>query len=210
LLAGVEVDVFFAVLFFAFSTTITPGPNNIMMLSSGVNYGVKASLPHFLGICLGFPLMVLLVGLGFGVVFERFPQLHIWIKVAGVLYLLWLAWRIGSSTPSSIEGSDAKPLSFLQAALFQWVNGKAWIMASGAVAAFTTVTGHIWWEVTQITAAFLLVSFPCVGVWLTFGALLRTVLNKPLYQRIFNWTMALLLVLSVMPVLVELYYGWLN
>ena len=78
------MDVFFAVLFFAFSTTITPGPNNIMMLSSGVNYGVKASLPHFFGICFGFPLMVLLVGLGFGVVFERFPQLHIWIKVIGV------------------------------------------------------------------------------------------------------------------------------
>lgn len=202
------MDVFFAVLFFAFSTTITPGPNNIMMLSSGVNYGVKASLPHFFGICLGFPLMVLLVGLGFGVVFERFPQQHIWIKVIGVLYLLWLAWKIGSSTPSSIEGSDAKPFSFLQAALFQWVNGKAWIMASGAVAAFTTVAGNAWWDVTQITAAFLLVSFPCVGVWLTCGALLRTLLNQPLYQRIFNWAMALLLVLSVGPVLAELYAEW--
>lgn len=202
------MDVFFAVLFFAFSTTITPGPNNIMMLSSGVNYGVKASLPHFFGICFGFPLMVLLVGLGFGVVFERFPQLHLWIKVTGVLYLLWLAWKIGSATPSSIEGSDAKPLSFLQAALFQWVNGKAWIMASGAVAAFTSVSGNAWWDITQITAAFLLVSFPCVGVWLSFGALLRSVFNQPLYQRIFNWAMALLLVLSVAPVLAELYASW--
>lgn len=202
------MDVFFAVLFFAFSTTITPGPNNIMMLSSGVNYGVKASLPHFFGICFGFPLMVLLVGLGFGVVFERFPLLHIWIKITGVLYLLWLAWKIGSSTPCSIEGSDAKPFSFLQAALFQWVNAKAWIMASGAVAAFTTVSGNAWWDVTQITAAFLLVSFPCVGVWLTCGALLRSVLNQPLYQRVFNLTMALLLVLSVGPVLAELYAQW--
>lgn len=202
------MDVFFAVLFFAFSTTITPGPNNIMMLSSGVNYGVKASLPHFFGICLGFPLMVLLVGLGFGVVFERFPQLHIWIKVIGVLYLLWLAWKIGSATPSSIEGSNAKAFSFLQAALFQWVNGKAWIMASGAVAAFTTVSGDAWWDVTQITAAFLLVSFPCVGLWLIFGAMLRTLLNQPLYQRIFNWAMALLLVLSVLPVFDELYRSW--
>jgi threonine/homoserine/homoserine lactone efflux protein len=204
------VDVFFAVLFFAFSTTVTPGPNNIMMLSSGVNYGVKASLPHFFGICFGFPLMVLLVGLGFGVVFERFPQLHLWIKVVGVLYLLWLAWKIGSSTPGSIEGSTAKPFNFLQAALFQWVNGKAWIMASGAVAAFTTVAGNTWWDVTQITAAFLLVSFPCIGIWLTCGALLRSVLNQPLYQRIFNWAMALLLVLSVLPVLTELYSNWIN
>lgn len=204
------MDVFFAVLFFAFSTTVTPGPNNIMMLSSGVNYGVKASLPHFFGICFGFPLMVLLVGLGFGVVFERFPQLHLWIKVVGVLYLLWLAWKIGSSTPGSIEGSTAKPFNFLQAALFQWVNGKAWIMASGAVAAFTTVAGNTWWDVTQITAAFLLVSFPCIGIWLTCGALLRSVLNQPLYQRIFNWAMALLLVLSVLPVLTELYSNWIN
>lgn len=204
------MDVFFAVLLFAFSTTVTPGPNNIMMLSSGVNYGVKASLPHFFGICFGFPLMVLLVGLGFGVVFERFPQLHLWIKVVGVLYLLWLAWKIGSSTPGSIEGSTAKPFNFLQAALFQWVNGKAWIMASGAVAAFTTVAGNTWWDVTQITAAFLLVSFPCIGIWLTCGALLRSVLNQPLYQRIFNWAMALLLVLSVLPVLTELYSNWIN
>lgn len=202
------MDVFFAVLFFAFSTTITPGPNNIMMLSSGVNYGVQDSLPHFLGICLGFPLMVLLVGLGFGVVFEHYPQLHLWIKVTGVCYLLWLAWTIGSSTPRSIEGSKAKPFNFIQAALFQWVNGKAWIMASGAVAAFTTVAGNAWWDVIQITAAFLLVSFPCVGLWLTCGALLRSVLNQPLYQRMFNWSMALLLVLSVAPVLAELYVSW--
>lgn len=202
------MDVFFAVLFFAFSTTITPGPNNIMMLSSGVNYGVKASLPHFFGICFGFPLMVLLVGLGFGVVFERVPSLHLWIKLVGVLYLLWLAWKIGSSTPSRIEGSDAKPFSFLQASLFQWVNGKAWIMASGAVAAFTSVSGQAWWDVLQITAAFLLVSFPCVGLWLCFGALLRSILNQALYQRLFNWTMALLLLLSIAPVLSELYNEW--
>jgi len=89
-----------------------------MMLSSGVNYGVKASLPNFFGICFGFPLMVLLVGLGFGVVFERFPLLHIWIKITGVLYLLWLAWKIGSSTPCSIEGSDAKPFSFYKPPYF--------------------------------------------------------------------------------------------
>lgn len=202
------MDVFFAVLFFAFSTTITPGPNNIMMLSSGVNYGVRPSLPHFFGICFGFPVMVLLVGLGFGVVFDRLPQLHSWIKVIGVLYLLWLAWKIGSASPSRIEGADAKPFSFLQAALFQWVNGKAWMMASGAVAAFTTVSGNAWWDITQITTAFLLVSFPCVGLWLTCGALLRTVLNQPLYQRLFNWAMALLLVLSVVPVLAELYTTW--
>lgn len=199
------MDLFLAVLFFAFSTTVTPGPNNVMIMSSGVNYGIKASVPHWLGICLGFPLMVLLVGLGFGVVFERYPHLHQLIKVLGVAYLVWLAWRIASAEPKAIEQGKSKPFSFMQAALFQWVNGKAWVMASGAVAAFTTVGGIYWQEVGIITAAFLLVAFPCVGVWLVFGAALRTVLTKALFQRIFNICMAVILVLSVVPVMLEIW-----
>ena len=200
------MDLFFAVLFFAFSTTITPGPNNVMIMSSGVNYGIKTSLPHWLGICFGFPLMVLLVGLGFGVVFERYPHLHQLIKVVGVVYLIWLAWRIASAEPKAIEQGKSKPFSFTQAALFQWVNGKAWVMASGAVAAFTSVGGVYWLEVSIITAAFLLVAFPCVGIWLVFGAALRTILTKALFQRIFNITMAVILVLSVVPVLLEIWH----
>ena len=188
------MDLLLAVLFFAFSTTITPGPNNVMIMSSGVNYGIKASVPHWLGICLGFPLMVLLVGLGFGVVFERYPHLHQLIKVFGVAYLLWLAWRIASAEPKTIEQGKSKPFSFIQAALFQWINGKAWVMASGAIAAFTTVGGVYWVEVSIITAAFLIVAFPCVGVWLVFGAVLRKVLTKALFQRLFNITMAIILV----------------
>jgi threonine/homoserine/homoserine lactone efflux protein len=199
------MDLLLAVLFFAFSTTITPGPNNVMIMSSGVNYGIKASVPHWLGICLGFPLMVLLVGLGFGVVFERYPHLHQLIKVFGVAYLLWLAWRIASAEPKTIEQGKSKPFSFIQAALFQWINGKAWVMASGAIAAFTTVGGVYWVEVSIITAAFLLVAFPCVGVWLVFGAVLRKVLTKALFQRLFNITMAIILVLSVVPVLLEIW-----
>ena len=199
------MDLFLAVLFFAFSTTITPGPNNVMIMSSGVNYGIKASVPHWLGICLGFPLMVLLVGLGFGVVFERYPHLHQLIKVLGVAYLVWLAWRIASAEPKAIEQGKSKPFSFIQAALFQWVNGKAWVMASGAVAAFTTVGGIYWQEVGIITSAFLLVAFPCVGVWLVFGAALRTVLTQALFQRIFNICMAVILVLSVVPVMLEIW-----
>ncbi|MDX5408080.1 MAG: LysE family translocator [Chromatiaceae bacterium] len=199
------MDLLLAVLFFAFSTTITPGPNNVMIMSSGVNYGIRASVPHWLGICLGFPLMVLLVGLGFGVVFERYPHLHQLIKVLGVAYLLWLAWRIASAEPKAIEQGKSKPFSFMQAALFQWINGKAWVMASGAIAAFTTVGGVYWVEVSIITAAFLLVAFPCVGAWLVFGAVLRKVLTNAVFQRLFNITMAIILVLSVVPVLIEIW-----
>jgi len=199
------MDVFFAVFFFALSSTITPGPNNIMMMSSGVNYGVRASLAHLCGICLGFPAMVLLVGLGFGLIFTALPWLHTVIKVIGVIYLLWLAWKIAGSGAGQINTVQNKPLNFWQAAAFQWVNAKAWVMASGAIAAFTTVGGAVLPEVLQITAAFLLVSFPCVGAWLTFGALLRRVLNQPHYRQWFNYSMALLLLLSVLPVVYELW-----
>lgn len=199
------MDLLLAVLFFAFSTTITPGPNNVMIMSSGMNYGIRASVPHLVGICLGFPLMVLLVGLGFGVVFERYPHLHQLIKVLGITYLIWLAWRIASAEPKAIEQGKSKPFSFIQAALFQWVNGKAWVMASGAVAAFTSVGGVYWIEVSIITAAFLLVAFPCVGLWLVCGAALRTLLTKAIFQRIFNITMAVILVLSIVPVMAEVW-----
>ncbi|RUO46422.1 LysE family translocator [Pseudidiomarina aquimaris] len=199
------MEIFIAVLFFAFSTTITPGPNNVMIMSSGVNYGVRASMPHFLGICLGFPLMVLLVGFGFGVIFEKFPNLHQLIKVVGVVYLLWLAWHIASAEPKAIKRGDKKPFTFWQAALFQWVNAKAWMMASGAVAAYTTVQGNPVMEVVAITLAFLLMAFPCVGVWLLFGSLLRKVLSNSIFQRVFNITMGLILVASIIPVLQELW-----
>ncbi len=199
------MDVFFAVFFFALSSTITPGPNNIMMMSSGVNYGVRASLAHLCGICLGFPAMVLLVGLGFGLIFTALPWLHTLIKVVGVVYLLWLTWKIARSGAGQINTVQDKPLNFWQAAAFQWVNAKAWVMASGAIAAFTTVGGAVLPEVLQITAAFLLVSFPCVGAWLTFGAMLRRVLNQPHYRQWFNYSMALLLLLSVLPVVYELW-----
>ncbi len=176
-----------------------------MIMSSGVNYGIKQSVPHWLGICLGFPLMVLLVGLGFGVIFDRYPHLHQLIKIAGTVYLIWLAWRIASARPETIATGKSKPFSFLQAALFQWVNGKAWVMASGAVAAFTSVTGVYWYQVMMITLAFLLVAFPCVGIWLVFGAGLGKVLTKPLLQRVFNICMGFILLLSVVPVMIEIW-----
>lgn len=199
------MELFYTVFFFAFSTTITPGPNNVMIMSSGVNYGIKASLPHFFGICFGFPLMVLLVGLGFGLIFERYPHLHQLIKVLGVMYLLWLAWKIASAQPKTIEQGKSKPFSFIQAVLFQWINAKAWVMASGAIATFTSVTGIYWLQVLIITAVFLLVSFPCVGIWLLFGAGLRKILTQQYFQRAFNICMGILLVLSVIPVIREIW-----
>ncbi|WOG27365.1 LysE family translocator [Endozoicomonas sp. 8E] len=196
--------VLWPLLAFAFSSTITPGPNNVMIMTSGMNYGTRQSIPHFLGICLGFPLMVLFVGLGLGAVFDLFPVLHDIIKVLGVAYLLYLAWLIAKSAPPDLNGGKSRPLTFIQSALFQWVNPKAWIMATGAVAAYTTVSGDVFLQVLVIALAFLVAAIPCVGVWLFFGVRLKKVLQQPSYQRAFNITMALLLVLSIIPVIGEM------
>jgi len=114
-----------AILIFAVSATVTPGPNNIMIMTSGLNHGIKNSIPHLLGICFGFPIMVVLIGLGFVVVFKMYPLFHEILKILGVIYLSYLAWLIASSSPTSLEGKKSKPFSFTQAALFQWVNPKA-------------------------------------------------------------------------------------
>lgn len=198
------MELYAALLLFAFSSSITPGPNNIMILTSGLNHGVRRSLPHLCGICLGFPAMVVLVGLGLGVVFERFPQLHEIIKVAGVLYLLYLAWVIATAAPGSLEAKASRPIGFWQAVLFQWVNPKAWVMATGAIAAYTTAGTDIYLQVLIIALAFFAVGSPCVAAWLFFGVGLKRYLQQPRHQRWFNIAMGLLLVASILPVIGEL------
>jgi threonine/homoserine/homoserine lactone efflux protein len=198
------MEFYLVILLFAASTTITPGPNNIMIMTSGLNYGVKKSIPHLLGICFGFPVMVVLVGLGFSVIFEKYPLIHEIIKVLGVVYLLYLAWLIASSSPASLESANSKPFSFIQAASFQWVNPKAWVMATGAVATYTTVSADVFVQVIYIALAFFIVAFPCVGIWLYFGAGLKKYLKSANHQKVFNITMAFLLIASVLPVLKEL------
>jgi len=198
------MEFYLAILLFAASTTITPGPNNIMIMTSGLNYGVKSSMPHLLGICFGFPLMVVLVGLGFSIVFEMYPIFHQIIKVVGVAYLLYLAWLVASASPTSLEGNKSKPLSFIKAALFQWVNPKAWVMATSAVSAYTSISSDIFSQVLFIAFAFFIVAFPCVGIWLVFGAGLKRYLKSAKHQKVFNLSMALLLVASVLPVINEI------
>lgn len=198
------MDYLIAVTFFAVSASVTPGPNNIMVMTSGLNFGIKRSLPLLTGICIGFPIMLLLVGLGMGQIFSAYPSLFLIIKCIGTLYLLYLAWLIAQ--PGGEIGSDkqAQPLTFLNGALFQWINAKAWVVATGAIAAFSTSGGSSN-EQYAIALTFLLVSFPCVGLWLIFGSTLKTILNNEHKRRYFNWTMALLLVLSVLPVVHDIF-----
>ncbi|XAW87388.1 LysE family translocator [Vibrio sp. CDRSL-10 TSBA] len=128
-----------SVVLFAISSSVTPGPNNIMVMTSGLNFGVRRSLPLLGGICLGFALMLLMVGLGFAQLFSLFPSLSMLVKVVGTLYLLYLAWLIAISRDVGQSSSHTQPFGFIKGALFQWVNAKAWVVAIGAISAFTTV-----------------------------------------------------------------------
>lgn len=191
---------------FAIVAAFTPGPNNIMIMASGLNHGVKASLPHFFGICFGFPAMLLAAGFGLGYLFERYLWLHSGIQVVGILYLLYLAWVIARSAPSddAMDVAPTQPLTFFQAALFQWVNPKAWVMGTGAISAYTTVGGDISVQILVIIMVFFSMTFPSAGVWMVFGVALRTLLTERKHQRNFNIGMSLLLVASIAPIAVEL------
>jgi len=195
------MELVFAIALFAFSAGITPGPNNIMLMTSGVNFGIKRSIPHLMGISLGFPTMILAVGLGLSAIFQAYPFIHIVIKLIGISYLLYLSWLIANSS-NKMEGKQvSKPFTFLQAAAFQWVNPKGWIMAVGAIATFTSVQQELNSQVMTIASVFLCVAFPCAIVWLGFGVALKRLLKNERQQRIFNITMALLLVASIIPMM---------
>ncbi|MDU8458685.1 MULTISPECIES: LysE family translocator [unclassified Pseudomonas syringae group] len=196
-------DLLLAFTLFAFVTSITPGPNNMMLLASGVNFGFSRTLPHMLGISIGFFVLVLAVGFGLGSVFKAWPLLYTILRYVGAAYLLYLAWKIATSGPASDNvDSQGQPLSFMSAALFQWVNPKAWIMAIGAISTYTPMQGYFY-NVVVISAVFALINLPSVGIWAGFGSLLRNVLRDPLGLRIFNGVMAVLLVASLYPLFVE-------
>ncbi|WP_295801207.1 LysE family translocator [uncultured Microbulbifer sp.] len=188
------------IVLFVFSTSITPGPNNLMIMSSGLNFGVSRSLPHLLGICIGFPAMIIAIGLGLGALFSQFPILHEIVRWVGIAYLLYLAWIIANTREvGSAEGK--KPFTFLQAVAFQWVNPKGWIMAVGALAAFTTPNGTMLWEAGRIALTFILIGGPCIIVWMMFGVGLKQLLTDPRHLRTFNITMGLLLAASVVTMI---------
>ena len=194
------IDLFIALVTFAFVSSITPGPNNLMLLASGVNFGFRRTIPHMLGIGIGFTFMVIVVGLGLGKLFELYPEIYTGLRVAGGLYMLWLAWKIANSGPVEEGRSRGKPLSFIQAALFQWVNPKAWVMAVTAIATYTLPNEYLW-SVLLVGLVFGAVNLPSVSAWALFGTGLRHVLSNPRVLRMFNITMAVLLVLSLAPLL---------
>jgi threonine/homoserine/homoserine lactone efflux protein len=189
---------------FAVATSVTPGPNNVMITASGANFGFARSIPHMLGIGIGFMVMIVGVGLGLGQVFERVPVLHQILRYGGAAYLLYLAWRIATAAPTAADGKPAaaRPLSFVQAALFQWVNPKGWMMAVGALSTYTTVGGDFVFETLTIALVFGAIGLPSVALWALLGIGIGRLLQAPWALRAFNVTMAVLLVASLVPMFV--------
>lgn len=184
---------------FAFVSSVTPGPNNLMLMASGANYGFRRTVPHMLGIGIGFCLMVLLVGVGLMKVFEAVPVLHTVLKAGSVGYLLWLALKIANATAPGAGRAGGQPMSFLEAALFQWVNPKAWAMALTAVTLYAP--GQTFGAIVAVAAVFGAINLPSVSLWTVLGQGVRRILSDPARLRVFNGVMAVLLVASVVPML---------
>lgn len=192
---------FFPLLLFSVATTFTPGPNNIMIMNSGMNFGIRKSLPHYIGICFGFPAMVLMVALGLGAIFLKYAWIKHILKIIGSIYMLYLAWKILTSS-SKTNLRVKKSLNFLQALMFQCVNPKAWLTAISTISIFT-ISNHYFSNAFIISVVYFLICIPCVGAWLIFGKFLQRILKKDIHRVWFNILMALALVGSIGMILYD-------
>jgi threonine/homoserine/homoserine lactone efflux protein len=184
-----DAHLFLSLMSYSFLMSITPGPNNVMLLSSGLLFGIRRTVPHLLGIPVGVMIQVWLTGAGLGAVFALEPRLQIALKIIGSIYLLWLASKLWHSGQLK-ETAHARPITFAQALLFQFVNPKAWLGSITAIAAFAGVGHDYAWRVLQMGLVFALVCVPCILIWAGGGAILRNYLQNPALLRLMNRTMA--------------------
>jgi threonine/homoserine/homoserine lactone efflux protein len=185
---------------FCIASSITPGPNNLMLMASGANFGFLRTIPHMLGVGLGFVLMVILVGIGLAQIFDSYPIAHTILKVVSVIYMLYLAWKIATAAPAAKGDQTGTPMTFLQAASFQWVNPKAWTMAITAVTVYTPDTALV--SILIVAAVFGAINLPCVSLWTVLGQQMARILTNTTRLRAVNISMAALLIASLYPVFV--------
>lgn len=186
---------------YAFVASVTPGPNNLMLLASGANFGFVRTIPHALGISAGFFVLLMAIGLGLGALLTAFPALHLALKIAGAAYMVYLAYRLaGSRSLGDSDTASARPMTALQAALFQWVNPKAWVMGITSMAIFTD-PNRPFMSALAVALMFAAVNLPSISVWTAFGVGLRRFLADPVRLKWFNIVMAALLVLSLWPMI---------
>ena len=183
---------------FAMVSAFTPGPNNVMLAASGANYGFRRTLPHIFGILVGFCSLVVAAGLGLATLFTIMPWLYDVLKVISVLFLLYLAWKIGSAGCATTKHKD-RPLSFVQAASFQLINPKSITVIISSVTAFTSTAENVGAEVTILLVVFATVTICATCTWTVFGTAIAHLLTSQTRLRQFNITMSLLLVASLLP-----------
>ena len=200
-----SVDSMLALMGFAFVTSITPGPANLILLAASANVGFRRSAPLVLGLSVSFLSMLLIVGFGLGQVLRANDSLYTALKFLSLFYILWLAWKIARSSPMkpASDGTAPRPPTFLQMALLQWVNPKAWAVALTVTVAYTTPDNYAA-SLLLMTLVFGIVNLPSVSVWAIFGSVLRNILHDPVKVRRFNLIMAILLVASMLPIVVDL------
>jgi threonine/homoserine/homoserine lactone efflux protein len=189
-------------LVFGFVSSATPGPNNLMLMASGVHYGVRRTLPHMAGVPLGFGAMTFAIGLGLAGVFARAPWLYVVLRYAAAAYILYLAYRMATAKGVGSAVTGGKPMSFLGAVAFQWINPKAWVMALGAVTTYAE-PGHLTRDVAVIAGTFVLIGIPCSFTWTASGVAIKRFLKQGGALHVFNAVMAGLLVLSLYPLITE-------
>jgi threonine/homoserine/homoserine lactone efflux protein len=185
---------------FAGVMTLTPGPNVVLVTASGATFGFRRTVPQMLGITSGFAGMALATGLGLASLVQAEPRAHLAFKYAGAAYLLFLAWRIGRARPGG-GSTRATPVGPVEAFLFTWANPKAWVSVLGALAAFTTTDGNVVWQTVSVSAVLAAACLLSCVIWAGFGTALGRCIATPRARGAFNWTMAGLLVLSLVPVL---------
>jgi threonine/homoserine/homoserine lactone efflux protein len=192
-----------AFIVFASVGAFTPGPNNVMLMTSGLNYGFRRSLQHLAGVTLGYAFLIVVVGLGLGAIFAAYPLLQTVLKYAGAAYLTYLAIIIAMSRPPDVKTTEqGRPMTFMGAALFQWINVKGWVIAVGSVSAYAAIASYPW-NIIFLALIILVITLGSSLTWVLFGTALQSVVKSPRAVRIFNVTMALLLVASLYPVLFE-------
>ena len=187
---------------FSVAMYITPGPNNVMVAASAANHGVRATVPHMLGIAFGFSVMLVVVCAGLGSILSIWPPLVPLARVVGALWLALLAWKIATAPPPGEEG-PRRLLGFFGAAAFQWINPKAWLIGLAAAAEYMTPNEPLTFQLIRIFVVFLAVGMPCLFVWAGLGSAAGRLLHSPSRLRVFNLTMSGLLVLSLLPLFFE-------
>jgi threonine/homoserine/homoserine lactone efflux protein len=196
----VNIEIIMALTLFAFASSISPGPNNLMLMSSGANFGFRKTLPHMLGVGLGFTLMVALVGVGIMQMFDLYPSSYLILKWCSVVYLIYLSYKVATaSAPEKKESNKTKPFSFIQALLFQWVNPKAWTMELTSIGIYAPQRDIS--SVIIVALIFGAVNLPSISVWVVLGQKLQKILSSVKRLRLFNAVMAALLLASLYPVL---------